>query len=281
LLAAEHLEQSPKTPNDLVRVLGVRVRIVAAHGELGEALACNDRIAARIEAPQARNAALFALIRQAILWYGIGRRDLALRALMPFRAKPDWLGIERAFIEAAFLSIGESGDAPLVLAQVADCDDFSLRVRILCLAQPGLPADQVLAPLSGCQATARDNAAHGLWLELQVHRIAVLLALGRDAEATDTAIKAWRRFESGVRCSMWLPDMAARLCPALAVSHADLAQVIALRASAWMQAAASTLPAPWRGNYLTRAPALTAMQALPHLPMVDITTGAAPPRQLQ
>jgi hypothetical protein len=32
--------------------------------------------------------------------------------------------------------------------------------------------------------------------------------------------------------------------------------VIALRASAWMQRAAATLPAAWRENYLMRAPML-------------------------
>ncbi len=44
------------------------------------------------------------------------------------------------------------------------------------------------------------------------------------------------------------------------------AAVITLRASAWMQAVASTLPAGWRQNYLQRAPALTTLQR-PLLPL--------------
>ena len=38
-----------------------------------------------------------------------------------------------------------------------------------------------------------------------------------------------------------------------------LAQLIALRASAWMQQAAATLPAEWRRNYLVRAPVLETL----------------------
>jgi hypothetical protein len=53
--------------------------------------------------------------------------------------------------------------------------------------------------------------------------------------------------------------MAAVLCAALADVRADLMQVIALRASAWMQLAASTLPPGWRENYLTRAPILQVL----------------------
>jgi hypothetical protein len=39
-----------------------------------------------------------------------------------------------------------------------------------------------------------------------------------------------------------------------------VAQVIALRASAWMQQAAATLPSVWRENYPARAPVLQALQ---------------------
>jgi hypothetical protein len=37
---------------------------------------------------------------------------------------------------------------------------------------------------------------------------------------------------------------------------ADLAQVIALRATAWIQRAGASLPQPWRDSYLRRARAL-------------------------
>ena len=66
------------------------------------------------------------------------------------------------------------------------------------------------------------------------------------------------------------PHLAAELCAALAgtqpdpqlVTHGETMQVIALRASAWMQRAAATLPAAWRQNYLTRAPILQIMPPL-------------------
>lgn len=54
--------------------------------------------------------------------------------------------------------------------------------------------------------------------------------------------------------------MAAQLRAALANSHVDLAQVIALRTSAWIQQAAATLPPAWRDNYLSRARMLQRLQ---------------------
>ena len=55
------------------------------------------------------------------------------------------------------------------------------------------------------------------------------------------------------------PRVAAELCAALAYARDDLMQVIALRASAWMQRAAATLPSGWRENYLMRAPILQTL----------------------
>ena len=55
------------------------------------------------------------------------------------------------------------------------------------------------------------------------------------------------------------PRLAADLCAALADTHADLLQVITLRACAWMQRAAATLPTEWRQNYLMRSPILQTL----------------------
>jgi DNA-binding SARP family transcriptional activator len=250
-------------------VLEEHARIVGVEGDLGTVLALVEQMAVVLEGVNtalAMGRFATAQTRQALFWFGLGRHDLALRGLKQLRQRTDLLAIERMRVEAAFLALGEPGDAALVLTELVALDDFAARVNTLCRARPGLPADQALTLLSMCQSTARDSGAHGLWLELQVHRVAALQALGRRDEAAQAAVAAWQRFEAGVRCSIWLPDMAAWLCPALLASHADLAQVIALRASAWMQAAASTLPAQWRSNYLTRAPALSALLALPPSP---------------
>lgn len=59
------------------------------------------------------------------------------------------------------------------------------------------------------------------------------------------------------------PNVAAEICAVLADCEKDLSQTIALRASAWMGRAASTLPAMWRENYLGRAPAREVLPTTP------------------
>ena len=143
-------------------------------------------------------------------------------------------------------------------------------MRLLCLAQPGCLPLRILPLLSLSAAAARDQGAHGLWLTLQVHRAAALRQAGRTREAQELALALWQRVEDGIAGIEMFPHLAAELCAALAhtdpeahaVTHAETMQVIALRASAWMQRAAATLPAPWRQNYLTRAPILQIMPPL-------------------
>jgi hypothetical protein len=72
-------------------------------------------------------------------------------------------------------------------------------------------------------------------------------------------LAVWQRVEEGIAGLEMFPRMAAELFAALADSHVDVAQVIALRASAWMQQAAATLPPAWRENYLMRAPILQTL----------------------
>jgi hypothetical protein len=175
-----------------------------------------------------------------------------------------WLSaLERAAIDAARLFNGYGVDANGELEQFCRIDDLAVRGRVLCLAQPGCEPAHVLPLLDISLATARDCAAHGLWLALQTRRVAALRAAGRGDEAADAALAAWQRIEQGVVGSDLFARIAAELCLALWSAHADLAQVIALRASSWMQHAASTLPAAWRENYLLRAPVLTLLQAMP------------------
>lgn len=138
-------------------------------------------------------------------------------------------------------------------------DDFPLRVRILCLAQPACDPVRILPLLALSAAAARDQGAHGLWLTLQTRRVAALRMAGRAAEAQEQALAVWQRVEDGIVGVEMFPRLAAELCAALADTHADLLQVIALRASAWMQRAAAGLPAEWRQNYLMRAPILQTL----------------------
>jgi hypothetical protein len=92
-----------------------------------------------------------------------------------------------------------------------------------------------------------------------------LRVAGRAHEAAEAALAAWQRIEQGVVGRDLFPRIAAELCLALWPAQADLAQVIALRASSWMQRAASTLPAGWRENYLLRSPALTLLHTVPRV----------------
>lgn len=89
--------------------------------------------------------------------------------------------------------------------------------------------------------------------------MAALRSAGRAAEAREQALAVWQRVEDGVDGLEMFPRLAAELCAALADTDAGLMQVIALRASAWMQRAAATLPAEWRQNYLMRAPILQTL----------------------
>ncbi len=126
-------------------------------------------------------------------------------------------------------------------------------------AAAGLRGGAHPALLSAAAGTARSHGAHGLWLSLQTRHVAALRALGRFDDAQVQALAAWQRVEEGIAGLEMFPRMAAELCAALADSHADLAQVIALRASAWMQQAAATLPPVWRENYPMRAPILQTL----------------------
>jgi hypothetical protein len=182
-----------------------------------------------------------------------------VKSLRALHADIKLLEMERALVDAALLAVGERADADAVLEQVGDINDFSLRVLMLCMARCGCEPTAVLPLLGVSLATARECGAHGLWLSLQVQRAAALRLAGRADEAASAALQAWQRMEEGLSGRDQLPELAAELCAALVGPHADLAAVIALRASGWMQAAASTLPAPWRDNYLQRAPALATM----------------------
>ena len=241
-----------------VGVASHRAVVLALGGNLGAALAAAEqavaiceRVVLRIELPA----------RQRLhgLQFELGRRDLALKGLRTLRARDDLQPPERIALDAELLRIGANLDSAALLERVVALDDFPLRVRILCLAQPGCDPVAILPLLALSAAAAREQGAHGLWLTLQTRRVAALRMAGRAAEAQEQALAVWQRVEDGIAGVELFPRMAADLCAALADTHPHLMQVIALRAIAWMQPAAASLPAEWRQNYLTRSPILQAL----------------------
>lgn len=241
-----------------VSVASQRGVILALGGNLGGALAAAEhavgiceRVVLRIE--------LSARQRLHGLQFELGRRDLALKGLRALRARDNLQPPERIALDADLLRIGDSLDSAALLEQVVALDDFPLRARILCLAQPGCDPVRILPLLALSAAAARDQGAHGLWLTLQTRRVAALRMAGRGAEAQEQALAVWQRVEDGIVGVEMFPRLAAELCAALDDTHADLVQVIALRAAAWMQRAAASLPAEWRQNYLMRSPILQTL----------------------
>ena len=241
-----------------VSVASQRAVILALDGNLGAALAAAEqavaiceRVVLRIEQPA----------RQRLhgLQFELGRRDLALKGLRALRARDDLQPPERIALDAELLRIGDSLDSAALLEQVVALDDFPLRARMLCLAQPGCDPLRILPLLALSAAAARDQGAHGLWLTLQTRRVAALRMAGRGTEAQEQALAVWQRVEDGIVGVEMFPRLAAEVCAALGDTHADLVQVIALRAAAWMQRAAASLPAEWRQNYLMRSPILQTL----------------------
>jgi tetratricopeptide (TPR) repeat protein len=236
----------------------VQANVLAAAGRLGDALVLYGRVERLSEGGVSRDV-VHPLVRRAMFLYELGRRDLAVKALRGLHGDDKLLQMERSLVNAALLAVGETADAGAVLEQVGSINDFPLRVLMLCMARRGCEPAAVLPLLGVSLATARECGAHGLWLSLQVQRAAALRVAGRADEAASAALQAWQRMEEGLSGRDQLPELAAELYAALIGPWPEVAAVIALRASAWMHAAASTLPPPWRDNYLQRAPALAMM----------------------
>jgi len=256
--AVNRIDTLVTTAGTEMAAIDVLANVLTAAGQLGEALALYERLE-RLAAQDMSRYLVYVLAHRAVFMHQLGRRDLALKALQALQGDGKLLPTERTLVDASLIAVGEAADAGAVLEQVGLIDDFPLRVAILCLARRGCDPAVVLPLLGVSLATARECGAHGLWLSLQVQRVGALRAAGRADEAAAAALVAWQRMDEGLVGRDLLPELAAELCAALAGPHADVATVIALRASAWMQAAASNLPAAWRDNYLRRAPALAMM----------------------
>ncbi len=248
------------TVPDQALMLRWHAAALAAGGQLGGALAVSEQALERAAAQPSRHD-IGITVGHALLLHTLGRRDLALRALAPLRALTAPTP-QRGQVEAAWIHVGGEGGGDALLGQAAAFDDIAQRVRTLVWLQPGCRPEAVL-PLLTISATAlRDGEGWGLYVEAQAARVAALRALGRAAEARSAALALWAALERGVVSAHTFPALAAEAGAALVdAGDADLAQAIALRASAWMQQAAATLPPGWRENYLARAPVLERLRA--------------------
>jgi len=246
--------------HERVSVGSGRAILLALAGQLGAALATAEG-AVRLCRPPMLRIELRARQRLHALHFELGRRDLAIKGLRDLANRPGLTSDESTVLAAELLRTGEPVDSTALLERAIAMVDFPAKVRVLCLLQAGCDAQRILPALSAAASTARSHGVHGLWLSLQTRRVAALRAAGYGDEARTQALAVWQAVEAGVAGIELFPRTAAELCAALAGSHVDLAQVIALRASAWMQAAAATLPVAWRENYLMRAPALQLLQS--------------------
>ncbi len=232
-----------------------RTAVLAISGDLGGAVALADRVAALCAQGTAR-AIPAALRRMHWLECELGRRDLARKGLQALLERPGLLAIDRLAIEATLLHAGGPPHSADLLDRIAGLDDFPMRARLLVLARPGCDAKAILPLLSATAATARDCGAMGLWLDLQLARLAALRDAGRSAEAAQSALALWARLDQGLVGMGLFDRQASAVVMALLDSHASLAGTVRLRISAWRDQAASTLPEPWRENYLARSPSM-------------------------
>ena len=236
-----------------VRVATQRSVVLALSGDLGGALESAERAVSLCGAIELR-VELSARQRLHVLQFDLGRRDLALKGLRALRARKQLEAHERLLLDAELLRAGDRLGHAALLERAVAIDDFALQVRVLCLVRSGCEPASILPLLEASAATARERGAEGLWMALQTHRMAALRAGGRVDEAAALVLTVWQQVEDGVSSIEMFPTLATELCAALSATHAEPMRQIALRASAWMQRAAATLPAAWRDNYLLRAP---------------------------
>ncbi|ODV09647.1 MAG: hypothetical protein ABT20_10255 [Rubrivivax sp. SCN 70-15] len=253
----ERLDTDPSTR---LTSLTNRTAALALSGDLGAALAMAGRVAELCAQGQAK-AIPAAMRRMHWLQHELGRGDLARTGLAALLERPDLLPIDRTAIEATLLHAGGRPGGTDLLDRIAAIDDFPMRARLLSLAAPGCDARQIVPLLSVTAATARDCGARGLWLDLQLARVAALRSDGRQDEAAQIALSLLPLLEQGLVGMGLFSRMGAEVAAALSTGHSELAATIQRRVAAWRSRAASTLPEPWQHNYLARAPSVLAVRA--------------------
>lgn len=261
LLATRGVESRPQNFSNITLLSnGPLARLAFASGRLAAALAIYEDFAP-VAASGASRHGVPMLVQRARLHAFLGRRDLAVASLRRLLQQGGLLELERAFLEAAAVSLGAMPCSDELVVRCGAISTFSTRIDTLSLILPKADAEQALMLIDKDQALATEFAAHGLWLTLQATRVSVLGSAGRSAEATAAAVAACARLDAGVRSPAPLPTLAAILCPALAAGERDRGRRLAAQAHRWMQDAAAGLPDLWRDNYLQRAPALDGIRS--------------------
>ncbi|MFO1271823.1 MAG: BTAD domain-containing putative transcriptional regulator [Rubrivivax sp.] len=247
----EQTARAAQPPSSLALELVNRMSVLAISGDLGAALAAAGQAMDHVRQISFRYS-VPAAARCHWLEGELGRPDLALKGLHALLARADLQPLERLLVDALRMRQGEEADTDELLERLAALPDLPVRGRLLCWAQPGCRADRVLPMLHVAATSTRDQGAFGLWASLETARAAALLRLDRAAEAAVVAQAVWQRLEQGVAPRDPFTRAAGTLCAALAPVWPELAQTVALRAQAWAQRAAATLPPVWREVYLER-----------------------------
>ncbi|MCB1998889.1 MAG: hypothetical protein KDG57_23935, partial [Rhodoferax sp.] len=238
--------------NQRANTLVAAAVVHASAGDLGTALALAERAVALCNRDLVRHDVL-ARWRLAVLQADLGRRDLALRSLRRLASRGDLHGPDLPRVQAALLGLGDALPQAEVLERIVALEDVPLRATLLCVAQPGCAPTDVLPLLAMAASGARDQGAHGLWLALQGRRAAALVAAGRHGDAVDVARAAWSAMVGGVVGVEGTGRVGMTLSAVLRDADPELARTVALRTSAWVYQAASTLPPLWRDSYLRRS----------------------------
>ncbi len=245
------------------------IRLAGAEGQV--ALACGDlglglgklRYAAERARRELRSGAVFLGRQFHVLQGELGRADLARQGLLALGNELELDPLEALMIRSALLDLGEPrtpADDDLLERSIA-IDQVGLRVATLAHLAGRWPATDLLPVLALAAGDAEQRGAGAQWLTLQARRCAVLNREGRGDEAAVLARRVWAMVEQGTVGTELYPRIAAPLWAALREVDAGLAEVIALRAAAWMQHAASTLEPGWRSSFLRRAPVMAQLPA--------------------
>ena len=245
---------------ELLRLGIARAGALVLAGQWGAAMAQYDELVEREQGTDSRVRADL-VARRALMHGLLGRRDLGLKAAQAELSREAITETQRLWLELTLLALGEARDVPALVERVAAVQDVGLRARMLVRLAP-LAAPSDVLPLLGVTAqTMRENGLKGLWMTLQARIAAQLAAARRPGEAVAAARPVLAAWSAGVTPTVPEAELAADLRAALAHGDPDQSHALRVRGEGWLQAAASTLPAPWRDNCQARSLLLPPLQA--------------------
>lgn len=243
--------------------LGALMPVRIAQGDLGGALAANDRIE-ELHRLQPTGPVVINSEERSVLLAELGRADLARAAVPALPGGDAIIPVQRArrIAARAGLGLATADEIDTMLDHATHSDDFNLQARLLWMAQPGCTPGLIGPLLAAAAERARGSGGLGLWAMLQARRLAAWRALKDPAHADaarQVALDLWSLVEQGMGGYETFARTGAELSATLAPTDPALAETIALRVGGWMLKAAATLPAGWRENYLARSPVLAVL----------------------